>query len=106
MFDYRVCAMIALSMVIAAPALVYADLEHSRQFDYAFSRSGEYQLASAGGSAGDARGDAGMAIARRWQAEPLNRSDFPVRGHAQFARIDNPTIATGAIATGERPESR
>jgi len=95
MFDYRVCAMIAVSMLIAAPALVYADLEHSRQFDDAWGRTAEYQLVSVGGPGRDAQGDAGMLIARRWQAEPVNGSDFPVRGPAQFARVDNPPARVG-----------
>jgi opacity protein-like surface antigen len=84
MFNYRTFAMIAVSVVIAAPALVFADFQQFSSLDDGSSRT---QLASVPASGRNTRQQEGVAIAQHWQrdANPFNGSDFPVRGLNQFA---------------------
>jgi len=86
MSDHRTVAMIALSLLIAAPALVLADVERSR--DDALPRAGEYQLVSSAASTLEPTILQGMVSADQGWHDRWNGVDFPVRGREQFACAD------------------
>jgi hypothetical protein len=98
MFDHRTGAMIALSLLIASPALVFADAERSR--DYSLARPAVYQLTSAATSALVPTAVPDMVTAEPGWPEQWNGVDFPVRGNDQFAGSE--TAGVGAGRTRQR----
>jgi hypothetical protein len=86
MFDYRTCAMIVLSMIIAAPALVFADLQRSQQSGNPDLRLNKYPLASFRASDLAAPESVSLQVAVRLPPGRINGSDFPMRGLDQFAQ--------------------
>ncbi len=88
MFNYRLGAMTVLSLVIAAPVLVFGDVGNTRQINNLTTGFDDPQLASL-----DTSGSAdvvGADLGQRWRMQRLNGADFPVRGHQQFADANKP----------------
>jgi len=88
MFDRRTGAMIVVSLLIGAPALVFADAERSHDYDLA--RPGDYQLTPAVASAlqppaSPGIAPLGMVTDQQGWGDQWNGVDFPVRGSQQFA---------------------
>jgi hypothetical protein len=88
MFDHRTVAMIVLSLLVASPALVFADAGQFRVD--VLPHSGEYQLTSITASTIEAvpavphnnvTDELGL-----W--ERLDGVDFPVGGRDQFTRVN------------------
>jgi hypothetical protein len=86
--------MIALSLLIASPALVFADVDRSR--DYSLARPADYQLTAAATSALVPTAVPAMVTAEPGWPDQWNGVDFPVRGNEQFAGSETPRAAVGA----------
>jgi hypothetical protein len=100
MFDHRIGAVIALSLLIATPALVFADVERSR--DDSMPRAREYHLTSSGASVLESTIPVGTEIAEHGLHEEWNGVDFPLRGNDLFAGADARRAGDGSGQTSQR----
>jgi hypothetical protein len=85
MFDRRTGAMIALSLLVLSPTVVFADAERNRE--YTSARPGDYQLMAAAPSTPEPSTPLGIVTEPGWTGQ-WNGVDFPVGGNNQFAHAD------------------
>jgi hypothetical protein len=88
MLNYRLGAMTVLSLVIAAPVLVFGDVGNSRQINDFYSGIDDQQLVTVDTSTQNKADVVGADLGQHWRTPRLNGLDFPVRGRQQFATTD------------------